>query len=284
MKLVSFKKWERHISDLRLQTEKSSKTNLKKSITLTIQKNISKKRFGILFSGGIDSSLIALICKKQKANFICYTVGVKDCHDILKAKETALLLNLNLKTREFNLDEIEKILGKLAKILPDFNVVSAGVGLVTYAGLQLAKGDKIEKVFTGLGSDEIFAGTGKHERTDDKHEQCWRGLIGMYGWDFERDFPIAKKLKIKLLIPFLDEKVIKNAMGISIEKKINKNKKKIILSQIASDLGLPKEVAWRRKKASQYGSGFDKAILKLTKKRGFKRKSDYIVSLLSASF
>ena len=51
-------------------------------------------------------------------------------------------------------------------------------------------------------------------------------------------------------------------------------------SEIAEDLGLPKKIAWRKKKAAQYGSKFDKALQRLMSKAGFKFKKDYLNSLV----
>jgi len=48
---------------------------------------------------------------------------------------------------------------------------------------------------------------------------------------------------------------------------------------VAEEMGLPKEVAWRKKQAAQYGSKFDRAILRLARKNGFKFKKDYLASL-----
>lgn len=93
-----------------------------------------------------------------------------------------------------------------------------------------------------------------------------------------RDFTIGEKLGFGLRLPFLEDEVIKKAMGIPSEKKINKEHKKIILREIAEDLGLPKEIAWRQKKAAQYGSGFDKVMERLAKKAGLS-KSEFVVHL-----
>ena len=49
--------------------------------------------------------------------------------------------------------------------------------------------------------------------------------------------------------------------------------------EIAEELGLPKEFAWRKKQGAQYGSRFDKAIEKLSKINGMKSKQEYIESL-----
>ena len=55
---------------------------------------------------------------------------------------------------------------------------------------------------------------------------------------------------------------------------------KLILRKIANELGLKKEFAFRKKRAAQYGSRFDRAILRLGKRKGFKYKKDYLKSLL----
>ena len=61
------------------------------------------------------------------------------------------------------------------------------------------------------------------------------------------------------------------------EWKLTKEYKKVILREVAEEfLG---EFAWRKKKAAQYGSCFDKAISKLAKKEGYEKKSDWLKSL-----
>ena len=100
----------------------------------------------------------------------------------------------------------------------------------------------------------------------------------MWHRDLLRDFKIAKYLGLELKTPYMDLEVIKTAMNINPMYKIDKINKKIILREIAEDFGLDAEFAWRKKKAAQYGSKFDRAILKLAKKHGFKFKADYLNS------
>ena len=128
------------------------------------------------------------------------------------------------------------------------------------------------------GSEEIFAGYQRHLDAKDPHAECWNGLKNMWQRDFVRDVTIAKALGITVLCPFLDEDLIIKSMGIPADKKINKEFKKIILREIAEELGLPKEFAWRPKKAAQYGSYFDKALIKLAKKSSLD-KVDFVEKL-----
>jgi len=277
--LISESSWKKQVDQLKKKTTSSTKNELKKAIVNSVKELIPKKKFGIFFSGGVDSTLIAFICKKLKTDFTCYAVGLKESSDIEWSKKAAKQLNLKLKTKEFEIKDLEELFRKTAKMFKKPDVLSVGVGAVVVAAVELAKRDRVDSFFSGLGSEEIFAGYRRHFTAEDSHKECWRGLREVvWSRDLVRDSSIAKKLKIKLLIPFFDESVIKSAMGIHISKKINETHKKIILREIAEELGLPKEFAWREKKAAQYGSKFDKTMKKLSKRKGFRTKQEYIES------
>ncbi|MBU4493356.1 MAG: hypothetical protein KKA61_03215, partial [Nanoarchaeota archaeon] len=282
-KLISQDEWRKYINSLK--TEKIE-NNKEKCIELVKEKLINSikkrtfnlKKFGILFSGGIDSLIIALICKKIGLNFNCYAIGLENSKDLEWAERTALALNLKLKTLTLELDETEKIIKRTIKILKQADIINVGVGSVIYAGIKLSKKDSINTLFTGTGSDELFAGYSRFENIKGINRECWSSLNNLFK-DLKRDFLIAKSQKTKLITPFLDEKVIKSAMEVPEKYKLNKNIRKYILREIAVDLGLPKEFAFRKKTAAQYGSGIDKAIKKLAKKNNFKYKKDYLKSL-----
>jgi len=277
------KLWKVNIEKLKGETMPSTKEKVKQALVKSIISNIpNKNKFGIFFSGGVDSSLIALICKQANANFTCYTVGIKDSPDIVWARKVANELKLTLKTREFSEEELYILFKRTAKLLKRggrVDTLSVGVGAVVLACIELAKADKITQFFSGGGSEEIFAGYDRHAHSDNAHDECWKGLLEMYWRDFTRDLTIAKELNSKIVFPFLADDVIREGMGIDISKKINNEHKKLIIREIAEELGLPKEFAWRKKQAAQYGSKFDRVISKLSRKYGFEHKLDWIKSL-----
>ena len=282
-KLISQDEWRKYINSLKTEKIENNKEKcrelVKESLVTSIKKRtINLKKFGILFSGGIDSSIIALICKKLGLNFKCYAIGLKNSKDLEWAERTALALNLKLKTITLELDETEKIIKRVIKILKQTDVISVGVGSVIYAGIKLSKKDSINTLFTGTGSDELFAGYSRFENIKGINRECWSSLNNLFK-DLKRDFLIAKSQKAGLITPFIDEDVIKVAMQTPSNYKIKNKIKKYILREIAVDLGLPKEFAFRKKTAAQYGSGIDKAIKKLAKKNNFKYKKDYLKSL-----
>jgi diphthine-ammonia ligase len=268
--------WNAHIDNLK--TKLTSKAELKNALVNAVKKRIPNKKFGIMFSGGVDSSLIAFLCKQAGADFVCYSVGIENSTDLIQAKDAAKQMGLKLVAKEYTLDEAEDIIKKVVALVGT-DPVKVGVGAVVYACMQLAKKDKINTLFSGLGSEEIFAGYERH-KVEDINAECWSGLKAMYDRDFTRDAAIAKEFNVKVLTPFLDQDLIKSAMSIDGKEKIKDNIKKYILRQTVEGLGLPKDIAWKKKMAAQYGSKFDRAILRLAHKKGLKYKKEYLCSLI----
>ncbi len=291
--LIEEKEWKASISSIEtdfnnLETNKNrAKRELKEKITEAVKKRTQDiGNFGILFSGGIDSTLIAFICRQLGKNFTCYTVGLENSQDIEAAKTIASFYNFDLKYQVLTLEEFENTIIQVTKILNQADVMKVSVGSVLYAASNLALKDGVNILFTGLGSEELFAGYQRHEESlkkndfENLHKECWNGLKNMRQRDLERDFLISKRLNIKLLTPFLDVELIKTAMLVHPMYKLDKNNKKIILREVAEEIGLKKEFAQRQKKAAQYGSNFIKGMDKLAKKHNFELKKDYLKSLI----
>ncbi|MBA3064087.1 hypothetical protein FP803_01475, partial [Candidatus Woesearchaeota archaeon] len=136
--LISKDEWNKYINGLKTNKTETNRERCKELIKESLIKSIKKranglKKFGILFSGGIDSLLIALICKKLGCDFKCYTVGLENSKDLEWAERTALALNLNLKTLTLELNEAEQIIKRVIKILKQTDIVNVGVGSVLYA-------------------------------------------------------------------------------------------------------------------------------------------------------
>jgi len=123
------------------------------------------------------------------------------------------------------------------------------------------------------------AGYQRHADAADVNAECWRGLKHMWQRDLQRDFAITTATGMKVLTPFLDKEVIIAAMNMPAEWKISNNEKKIILREVAVDLGIPEQFAYRKKLAAQYGSSISKAVEKLAKENRFAYKKEYLNSL-----
>ncbi len=282
--LISYENWESYVDTLKSQVkrditdEKQAIDNIKDVFIDSIKKRFSNDKFGVLFSGGVDSVAIAYVCSLLKQDFVCYTVGLEGSQDIVESVKVAKALNLNHVKKTLTVEELEQVFKELVKIFPKhaLNIVNLGVGAVELAAIKLAQKDKINIFFTGLGSEEIFAGYKRHEDSKNINEECWFGLKSMWERDFQRDYSIATSTNSTFLTPFLDKELIINSMEIDSSLKICKGCKKYIFRKVVEDLELPTEFAFRPKKAAQYGSNFDKAIIKLAKSKGFKYKKEYL--------
>ena len=140
-------------------------------------------KVAIAFSGGIDSSLIAFICDKLDKDFTLYTVGFADSKDVLAAQTLADEMDWTLKVRIITIDEVEAIIKKVIEITGKKDIVTVGVGCVTYSVLEMMEEDIL---LTGLGSEEIFAGYERH-KGDDVNALCWDGMLNIYERDIKRD-------------------------------------------------------------------------------------------------
>src|SRR4030042_3094767 len=229
-KIISKTEWEHEIKDIQssIKQEIAGKSKARKSLASAliraVEQRIPEEKFGVMFSGGVDSSPLALLAKKAGPSgkyFICYTLGFQDDkskepEDIGSAECAAKELGLNIKTSIINLQEAKALIKKTVKVLgPELNnVVNVGVGGVVLGCIELAKKDSVNCLFSGLGSEELFAGYQKHKLAKNKQEECWQGLLRMYERDLLRDFAIASSQGIIISTPFLDKELIGVAMRI----------------------------------------------------------------------
>lgn len=245
-----------------------------------LQKKAGQK-VGVLFSGGVDSGIIALFLKNMGCEFTCYTAavesdGMKEAEDIHYAEKAAKFLDVPLKIIKIKLNDIEGYLKKIVPLIEDSSVVKVGVALPFYAACEEAKKDGCSVIFSGLGSEEIFAGYERHKKADDINNECLSGLLKIYERDTYRDDVITMSNNLELRLPFLDKSLVEYALKIPSYYKIRGAQTKVILREAALKNGLDKEIAMRKKRAAQYGSNSQKALKKLAKKNGFKLISDYL--------
>ncbi|KHO45343.1 MAG: ATP-binding protein [archaeon GW2011_AR3] len=247
----------------------------------SVAKRLPDKKFGLLFSGGVDSSAIAQILKSLGMDFTCYLAvldepGLKTGDDLASAEYAAKKIGLRLKVRRLSLDDVQKYLKKVVPLIEDTNVTKAGVAVTFFAACEMAKADGIKVIFSGLGSEEIFAGYDRHRKSQNVNNECLSGLLKMYERDTYRDDVITMANSLELRLPFLDKRLVEYSLKIPGHLKLNEQANKIILRRAMISLGMPQEIASRKKRAAQYGSRVDSAIEKLARRNRIKTKSEYL--------
>lgn len=268
-----------------LPEHKQSFEELKEKTTAlldhAIEKRIPEKKFGLLFSGGIDSTYLAKYFKDKGYDFTCHTAVLDTSSgtippDLEAAQKVAKELNLKLKVKKIKIEEIPKYLQKIVPLIEDSNVVKVGVALTFYVACETAKENGCKVIFSGLGSEEIFAGYERHKNSANINQECLSGLRKMYERDLYRDDVITMDNSLELRLPFLDVELVRYALKIPGNYKIKGEVTKYILREIALQKGIPEEFALRKKTAAQYGSKFDYALGKLAKQHKFPSKSAYL--------
>ncbi|MGP8319188.1 MAG: diphthine--ammonia ligase [Methanosarcinaceae archaeon] len=263
---------------------------------------IPNEPFGILFSGGVDSTILTYMCKQlgkqQFVDFTCYTVGLKgevESPDVRYAKKVAYELGFSLKVREIDILGVQDYLKTVVPLIEDTNVPKVGVGLTMYAACKAAAEDDIRVMFSGSGADELFAGYDRHRHSTDVNRDCYVDILKIYEKNTYRDDVVSMNNSIELRVPYLDKRLveyclkipprykidIETGIGTGIDSDHEQNQNKLILRMVGENIGIPHEFTERRKQAAQYGSRFDKAIAKLAKKTGCDSKTEYLKQFYS---
>lgn len=242
-----------------------------------VEKRVPDDDLGLLFSGGVDSTMVAAALQELDKDFTAYTSGIQHGNvnaprDMAWAKKIADKMNIELESYEASLDEVEEELPKIVDWISSTSVVKNGVALPFYFALN---GDE-KVVMSGLGSEQLYAGY--HRQQGYLNKECLSGLRSIFERDLYRDNVISFRNGYELRVPFLDYDLIRHALTIPEDYKVKEDYRKYVLRKAAEKIGVPEEVAWRGKTAAQYGSNFDKAIDRLAKNNDFSHKQEYLNS------
>jgi asparagine synthase (glutamine-hydrolysing) len=203
----------------------------------------------ILLSGGLDTSILAFLAKPKMA----FTVALKGSRapDLRYSEKISTLMGIELKKKEFTLNEALDAIPKVIGILRTFDLALPN-DLSIYFALKLAKESNFSAVMTGDGSDELFAGYSyMASLSTGDLEKYIRALSG--NWHFSAN-DLGRALGIEIKQPFLDQDLVHFALDLSPELKVRQGVGKYVLRKTFED-SMPQEIVWRKKEAIEYGSG-----------------------------
>jgi asparagine synthase (glutamine-hydrolysing) len=250
-------------------------TALKKAV----QKRIPDlAQMGVIFSGGVDSVIIAMIAKQLGANMTCYTAGIADADDIDFAKRAAAQIGAPVQVNQLDDQTLLDFVVKAIAFIEDRSLGQVEVAIPIIASVELAYHDGQIVLLTGQGADELFGGYTWYRRItevtgyDEFEFRMWDDLNQLYKETLEREDKITMAYGIELRVPYLDPQVIRVAFDIDPRLKLRSAKDfvgKYVHRALASAIGVPEEIAWRPKEAAQHGAGIHNRLLALAGEQGF---------------
>jgi asparagine synthase (glutamine-hydrolysing) len=236
------------------------------------------KRVGIIFSGGIDSVIVAWLAKKMVPEVICYTAGIEGSTDIAFARNIAKKLKLKLRVNELTRNEVEQMIPEIINVIENTNAGQVEVAVPVYAAIKLAHEDGIKVMFTGQGADELFGGYSWYTKVVEKEgyqklrEHMTEDLLLLYKETLEREDKIAMAHSIEMREPFLDMEIIRVSMRMDLKLNVKSQDDifgKHVHRRVAQKLGIPKNIAYRIKEAAQHGSGTHQIFDAIARSHGF---------------
>lgn len=230
--------------------------------------------YGVLLSGGLDSSIVAAVTKKFAGKRIesddreqawypqlhSFAIGLEGSPDLAAAKRAADHIGTIHHEIHFTIQEGLDAISDVIYHLETYDVTTVRASTPMYLMARVIKSMGIKMVLSGEGSDELFGGYlyfHKAPTAKDFHEETVRKLNKLHLYDCLRANKALASWGVEGRVPFLDKEFMDIAMRLNPKDKMAKNGKieKWILRKAFEDY-LPEDIAWRQKEQFSDGVGY----------------------------
>lgn len=272
-----FKPWyNREWKDFEnVKHNKSDIQELRNALEAAVHRQLmSDVPYGVLLSGGLDSSITSAIAKKFANKRIesddkeaawwpqlhSFAVGLEGSPDLAAAQKVAKHLDTVHHEIKFTIQEGIDAIKDVIYHLETYDITTVRASTPMYLMARAIKAMGIKMVLSGEGSDELFGGYlyfHKAPNAEEFHKETVRKLDKLHQYDCLRANKSLAAWGIEGRVPFLDKEFIDVAMRINPQDKmITKEKmEKWILRKAFEDM-LPESVAWRQKEQFSDGVGY----------------------------
>ena len=242
--------------------------NLENALVSAVKSQVQDEDVAVAFSGGLDSGLVAAIAKEHARSVTLYTSGKDNSYDVVMAREMSEKLGLPWLHIPLNEDNIEARLREMISITGTSSPLTLSFELPLFFVCRTVR----EKfVLSGQGSDELFAGYSKYIGLSvEELDRMRKADIGkLISSTIPHETKVADHFGRKVLYPYMDPLVTMqvNAMDLKELVPADQDHRKMLLRQVANNLGYP-FIAEKKKKAAQYGSGTMDLVRKVASDRG----------------
>lgn len=230
--------------------------------------------YGVLLSGGLDSSVISALAKQYASKRIetdsrqdawwpqlhSFAVGLKGAPDLAKAREVAEHIGTVHHEINYTIQEGLDAVRDVIYFIETYDVTTVRASTPMYLLARVIKSMGIKMVLSGEGADEVFGGyLYFHKAPNAKafHEETVRKLSKLHLYDCLRANKSLAAWGVEGRVPFLDKEFLDVAMRLNPELKMcpGKTIEKKIVREAFADL-LPESVVWRQKEQFSDGVGY----------------------------
>ncbi len=248
---------------------------IKESLEAAVRRQLmSDVPYGVLLSGGLDSSVISAVAKKYASRRIesngkqeawwpqlhSFAIGLKGAPDLAKAREVADFIGTVHHEINYTIQEGLDALRDVIYFIETYDVTTVRASTPMYLLARVIKSMGIKMVLSGEGADEVFGGyLYFHKAPDAKsfHEETVRKLSKLYLYDCLRANKSLSAWGVEGRVPFLDKEFLDVAMRIDPKEKMcpGKTIEKKVVRKAFADI-LPESVVWRQKEQFSDGVGY----------------------------
>ena len=256
------------------ETEMSAAAEkVRESLMAAVRRQLmSDVPYGVLLSGGLDSSVISAIAQKYSQRRVedgtrawwprlhSFAVGLKGAPDLAKAKLVADYIGTVHHEINYTIQEGLDAIRDVIYFIETYDVTTVRASTPMYLLARVIKSMGIKMVLSGEGADEIFGGYLYFHKAPDArafHEETVRKLSKLHLYDCLRANKSLSAWGVEGRVPFLDKEFLDVAMRTNPEAKMCQGKtiEKKIVREAFADM-LPEEVAWRQKEQFSDGVGY----------------------------
>ena len=233
--------------------------------------------YGVLLSGGLDSSLVSAIAATMAERRVedhglqrawwprlhSFSIGLRGSPDLAAASKVAAALGTAHHAFEFTVQEGLDAISDVIWHTETYDVTSVRASTPMYLMARRIAAMGVKMVLSGEGADEIFGGYLYFHKAPDAqqfHEELVRKLLALHSYDCLRANKSMAAWGVEARVPFLDRDFLDTAMGIAAVHKLcgragDGRIEKHILRQ-AFDGWLPADILWRQKEQFSDGVGY----------------------------
>lgn len=216
--------------------------------------------YGVLLSGGLDSSIVAAIAAKQSANLHSFCIGLEGSPDLKAAQKVATHIGTIHHSFKFTVEEGLNVLSDVIYHLETYDTTTIRASTPMYLLARKIKSYGIKMVLSGEGADEAFGGYLYFHKAPNKEEfqkELVDKLKSLHYFDCLRANKSMSAWGVEPRVPFLDKVFLDTVMEIDPANKMCGNNKieKWILRKAFEDM-LPEDIVWRQKEQFSDGVGY----------------------------